>query len=705
MVHTRIPVELLRQLLRLALLFTLTSAWMLMAIALLRAGLGDSARNQLSSWIFLCLAIWLPIYAAAKAKEYWVEAGAIALTVGAIFPLLGLFLNETATFVALALLSMIAVYFLRNTSKTDSYRFWKIVGGSILLALVLLSVGSADRFFLPEEITLGTAHSDAYFHLALSNMLAKFLVPTIGADGLEFVRYHFGSHIVAAGMSNTSGARVSEVYVYWGAVNLRLQFLWGILWCSLSLLPQHSYPFQIRARLLVLMSFTCLTTSLFNSESFLLASGILIGVMPLLANYVTVVGGSIYRHYWQLLIILGIAFICAATKVSVGYFVAVVLIYACCVNFKDWKRWVITITGLCALAIATVVLFSPLDVAISKAKFNIILSSYLQLATLTTLLSIILPIAILAVQLVTLRQLSYSTHTQKKIFHISFVSFKVNNFSDFFKIQRSQAGGSQILFISLLACIVVAFTMPIGSNLGYFSAVLLVMSIALIPIGFYRTVSTLKHFSLVKLLGFGLAATITVHFLTSGFQFVTQMLKIAACVGCNPEAQTNTSQPVALEVRPKHRLLNSLREHRTLWTTTQSLINSSQWHVLIQSIEQFAGNQPGTVVFVPPSNELFWTRLKRVNPYWCLIPQLMIPAQAGVPMLRGISPVQLEQECSSTGMIWYGFGKQQDSHRTSEFNDHELCELAVSKGFSRIFVLNSIYDKEQNIKLLCPRVN
>jgi hypothetical protein len=83
----------------------------------------------------------------------------------------------------------------------------------------------------------------------------------------------------------------------------------------------------------------------------------------------------------------------------------------------------------------------------------------------------------------------------------------------------------------------------------------------------------------------------------------------------------------------------------------------------------------------------------------------MIPAQAAVPMLRGISPVQQEQECAPTGMIWYGFGKQQDSHRTGEFNDQELCELANSKGFSRIYVLNSISDSAQNRKLLCARVN
>ena len=702
---TRAPVELLRQLINFAVLFTLSAAWMLIAIALLRAGLGDSTRNQLSSLIFLCLSIWLPIYAIAKTKVYWIEVGAIAWTVGTIFPLLGLFLNESATFVALAFLCLIAVHFLRDISKASEYKFWQIVGGSILLAFVLLSVGSADRFFLPEEITLGTAHSDAYFHLALSNMLAKFLVPTIGADGLDFIRYHFGSHLVAAGLSKSSAVRVAEVYVYWGTVNLRLQLLWGILWCSLSLLPQHSYPFQIRARLLVLMLFACLTASLFNSESFLMACTILMGVMPLLANYVTLVGGSSYRHYWQLLIMLGIAFICAATKVSVGYFIAVVLIYACCVNVKDWKRGAITITGLCAVAIATLVLFAPLDVALSQAKFNIIFSSYLQLATFTTLLSFLLPVAILAVQQVSLRRLSYSAHNQKKTFHISFASFKVNNFSDFCKIQRAQVGGSQILFISLLACIVVALTMPIGSNLSYFSAVLLVMSIALIPIGFFRTVSTLKHFSLVKLLGLSIAATITVHFLTFGFQFVTQMLKIAACSGCKLDAPANTSQPVALEVRPKHRLLSSLSEHRTLWTTTQPLINSSQWHVLIQNIEQFAVDHPRTVIFVPPTNELFWTRLKRANPYWCLSSQLMIPAQAGIPLLRGISPVHLEQECASTGLIWYGFGKQQDAHRTSKFNDHKLCELASLGGFSRIYVLNSVSDPEQNRKLLCSQLN
>ena len=182
--NTRAPVELLRQLNNLAALFTLSALWMLVAIALLRAGLGDSTRNQLSSWIFLCLSIWLPIFAIARAKEYWIEAGAIAWTVSIIFPLLGLFLGQAATLVALGILGLIAFDFLRKTPKTNQSKFWKILSGSIALAIVLLSVGSADRFFMPEDIDLGTAHSDTYFHIALSGIIAKFLVPTIGADGL-----------------------------------------------------------------------------------------------------------------------------------------------------------------------------------------------------------------------------------------------------------------------------------------------------------------------------------------------------------------------------------------------------------------------------------------------------------------------------------------------------------------------------------------
>jgi hypothetical protein len=700
--NTRASPELLRQLTNLAALFTASAAWMLMAIALMRSGLGDTTGNQLSTWIFLCLSIWLPVYAISKAKKNWIEVGAIASTVGAIFPVLGLFLGPIAAFIAFAMLCVVAVHLRGSWHRNGQPVFWRILGGSVLLAIVLLSMGSAGRFFLPEEMAMGSAHSDAYFHIAIANMISKFQVPSIGADGLELTKYHFGSHFVAAGLAKASGTRVSEVYVYWGAVTLKMQLIWSILWCSLHLLWSHSYPSRIRGRLLLSMVFVVFAAPFFDSESFLLACAIFLGSVPLISSHLTTPSQSGSRRWGQFSIILVSAFVCAAAKVSVGYFVAVLLIYASYLNFKDTKRVAMTFAGLCALAVCTLILFHPSDVSLLSGGREILLASYLQYATLTTLLSFLLPMVILSWQFVTLSQISTSEHGRNGNLNVSVSYRKITNIADFFNVLAALKGEWQILCVSLMACILVVVTMPIGSNAAYFSGVLLFMSFALIPAGFFHVCGALHRYRLFKVVELVFIVALAVYVLTFSWQLKTRMQRVVACEGCQTGANAGAAEASAIQLTPTERVLSSLREHRTLWTTSRARIDASQWSVMIRDIEQFAINRPGAMVFVPPSNEDFWTRLKPGNPYWCISPQLMIPAQTGVPMLRGISPARFEPECMPAGLLWYGFGKHQEEHRTGEFDDKALCALTVSKGFNRVYILNSIGNIGQNRKLSCP---
>ena len=87
--------------------------------------------------------------------------------------------------VAGVLLVALAIYLVRYRPGGDCRLFWITMMGAPLLAVVLLSLGSADRFFLPESISAGSAQSDSYFHVALANMISNFQMPSIGADGLE----------------------------------------------------------------------------------------------------------------------------------------------------------------------------------------------------------------------------------------------------------------------------------------------------------------------------------------------------------------------------------------------------------------------------------------------------------------------------------------------------------------------------------------
>ena len=693
--------ELLRQLFHHAVLMTLTAGWMLIAVAMMRSGLGDTAGNQFYLWIFLCFSIWLPFYAISNVKRRWVEVGAVTSVIGAVFPVVGLFFGPITAYVALGTIFLMVVHLAVSGTKIDVSAFWKILAGSILLAIVLLSLGSAGRFLLPEEISLGRAHSDAYFHIAMASMIAKFHTPSIGADGLEFTRYHFGSHSVAAGLANISETRVSEVYVYWSVVMLRVQLIWSILWCSLHLLSQRVYPSTIRGRLILLGIFVVLTPQFFESESFLLACTIFLSSINLISHYLAKRSRLGEEQWARLGIIISIAYICAATKVSVGYFMAALLIYASLRDLKKTRHLLVTFVGLSTLGICTMILFFPSDVSLLNAGFGLLLASYLQYATLPTLLSFLLPIFILSLQFIKIRKVSKLIHSQRSFLKVTIVNKKIHSTSDFLNRLITFKGEWQIMFVSWIACFLVVITIPIGSNAAYFSGVLLFISFALIPEGFFRVVNTLSQYRLFNAFEFIFLLMLIVQFFSFSFQYIAHVKILSACEGCQTEVHPDATGSTPTEIPLKQHVLHSLNEYRTFWTTSQAQIDKSQWSVVIRDVQQFASIKRGGTVFVPPSNENFWARLKLGNPYWCISPQLMIPAQIGVPMLRGIPPARLERECMPNGLLWYGFGKHQETHRTDEFDDSALCKLAVSKGFNRIYILNSIERIDRNRKLFC----
>jgi len=690
MSHKNASPELFRQLFNLATLLTLTTVWMLLAMGMLRSGLGDATETSLAIFVFVLLSIWLPVYAISTARAHWLEASSLALTFGMLFPILGLLIGKATVWVAMAVLGAVVAHLAKHRPRNEQPVFWPAVFGSALLAGVLLSLGSAGRFFLPEEMIMGSAHSDSYFHTALAAMIAKFHTPSIGADGLELTRYHFGSHFVAGGLAESTETRVSEIYTYWGAIALRIQVVWSLLWCNLHLLSKRNTPAPIRTRKLLLIAFVGFAASFFNSESFLLAIAIFLGTIPLIANYLSNEGRPSPKV--QFCIILMMAFICAAAKVSVGYFVAMLLIYAACRDYRNTPQMIVTLVGMCALAICTLSLFHPRDISLIDAGFGILLASYLQYATPTTLVSFTLPVALLLLQFVKIERGVKLIDAKEAHLDVHVSYRRGSSLSEFLRVLSSLKGEWQILFVSLVACILVVLTIPIGSNAAYFSGVLLFMSFAMTPRWVFQLCAAVADTRLFKLSGLVLFTMLGVHLVMFGLQFKAKAEQVVACGTCAP---ASNAPP------PRQQLLNSLREHRAVWATTQARMSTSAWSSLIRDIERFTAGRTDTTVFVPPEHRTFWKRLQPNNPYWCISAQLMIPAQTGVPMLRGIGPAEYEPQCMPVGLIWYGFGREQNQHRTGDFNDKQLCELAASKNFNRVYVLNSIEDLSQNRKLSC----
>jgi hypothetical protein len=132
-------------------------------------------------------------------------------------------------------------------------------------------------------------------------------------------------------------------------------------------------------------------------------------------------------------------------------------------------------------------------------------------------------------------------------------------------------------------------------------------------------------------------------------------------------------------------------------------IAETDWAKLIRDIEAKDAAAP-LAVYVTPDNDAFWRRLEKDSPYWCMIPHLMIPAQTGIPQIASIAPLRIERICGwGDGILFYGYGREQDRHRSRNLTVEQLCAEAAGVKVSRVYRLASVAEIAKNTVIECAQ--
>lgn len=87
-----------------------------------------------------------------------------------------------------------------------------------------------------EKTTLGGGHLDTLFHGALANVIATQGAPSTGLDGLPYLPYHYGAHVVVALLSSLLGLSVLDV----------LNFAFPVVFLPLSVAALGLFVFELR---------------------------------------------------------------------------------------------------------------------------------------------------------------------------------------------------------------------------------------------------------------------------------------------------------------------------------------------------------------------------------------------------------------------------------------------------------------------------
>jgi hypothetical protein len=659
----------------------------------LRSGSGDSAKVVAGLMVLGVLpllvgaAVLSRVFVSAERRNITMAAATIA---SLLAPCVAIY-SRPAAFLLVSGLGLWAVGTLLRKAKS----FRRVgarptfFGASVVGGLLVVST-DPSRVFAPEQMTLGIGGGDALFHAAIAQMIARYGSVALGADGLAYVHYYFLSHMVAAGLSKLTSANVPLVYTYWGAISLKLQLLWGIVLAAL-LLEDEDRGSATMAMIAFAWLVAVLTHAL-ESESFLLGLVIFLTLLPTLCG---LAGQPNKAPTFVALFALIGAFVCAATKASIGFFVAVALLGAAW-RLRRFLRLSLGLIGsLCLLAIVTLRYLSPVNTLLLDAGWRVLLASYLQYIDGVAVISFFLPLLLL---LIAARQPRvFSSRSVKMIeWRVEMDAGSRTLPDGFFRrwlswMLNASSGPIFILGLSLAACTVVLFTVPIGSNVAYFSLVLLVMAAAMAP-------SVLRPLSLgIKKQGIQrlLVGSMTVVFGVMAIQFawgtkntVAELYRTAFSAPLNQ----SVGALVLTSVENHHSLLGAIREQSAL----------TPWSLLTRDILAHAADGSELSVHTPPAVDEFWTRLYPSSALWCINLHLMIPAELGIVQIRNIAPRSIETRCVSDGFAFYGFGKTPDLHRTAVLTDEQLCAAARQSKIVRVYIVNSVADLSRNVVLNCP---
>lgn len=99
----------------------------------------------------------------------------------------------------------------------DKKKWPLVVITGIALVVLTLYVFSVfyTNFLTPfscDLISSRGVHIDTLFHASITQMLKTYHIPTTGVDGLNVVKYHFGSHVIAAALSKLLDMNVLLYY-------------------------------------------------------------------------------------------------------------------------------------------------------------------------------------------------------------------------------------------------------------------------------------------------------------------------------------------------------------------------------------------------------------------------------------------------------------------------------------------------------------
>jgi hypothetical protein len=144
-----------------------------------------------------------------KTSEFY--TGGLVLLLG----ICGVVLSPFAAWIGFIIIPIgIALALWQLSQFVKNRSFLPLLAGVVFMVLMILLFYSQDHHSLlfPERIISGKAHMDTLYHITMSNMFSTVGWASTGLNGTPYIPYHWGTHVLFAGLKNWAGLTTMMFY-------------------------------------------------------------------------------------------------------------------------------------------------------------------------------------------------------------------------------------------------------------------------------------------------------------------------------------------------------------------------------------------------------------------------------------------------------------------------------------------------------------
>ncbi|MEO5333872.1 MAG: hypothetical protein H7839_17810, partial [Magnetococcus sp. YQC-5] len=573
------------------------------------------------------------------------------------------------------------------------------------------------NLFLPEYFLLNSppVDTDTYLHTAITSMIQKYGVPSLGLDGIKPVAYHVGSHYWFAALGSMIGSMPTHTIPF-SMFIIVLPFFFWCGWNVTSVLRIYKNGQEILHIVLTVLIFWLITNYYLKyllSESFVMATSLFLLLLPIIIrifNENDTANTSLLLY----IILLVFIFIISSVKLSAGIMVAVLVVYALWRSLKNLFLFSIILSAVACVSIYSLWLFRlRSNASTANIDDNVSLLTTLKVyfykssayytffenppASIVALLPFFLFIVLL---LFDSKPVSTETHSTR----MQFLPKKLTE--------------NEIIFVITWIGVIPALlgVIPFGNDFWFYNhaqviSIFFLLSKIRIDPQYLSKLYSIVALRIKFLISQSIAGLLIVIFLISIPIYVHNQQLLNSIKSFYWTLRGNflynnhlTLSLILLREASAHNheflkgrtveqyVSDSINKgHGLFGTEGYQAIQEMDFARSITFIRKIAEERgKGVGVFIPPENTVFWEMSKKRG---CEIPSYVIPSLTGTPMIAGIPPLGVP--CRST-LLDMTFDSE---IRSRSLSDEALCAHALKRDIHHILILQRI-DKPEDSRIL-----